>query len=84
MDIEVQVPEPLNEPRYTKRVFKDLTVQFFELIEEDIEAAKVGNLDFPFEGPEQHTFIGTKQCYFFLRYLLTIYQRFARARTLAD
>lgn len=51
MDIEVQAPEPLNEPRYTKRVFKDLTVQFFELIEEDIEAAKVGNLDFPFEGP---------------------------------
>lgn len=26
MDIEVQAPEPLNEPRYTKRVFKDLTV----------------------------------------------------------
>lgn len=41
-------------------------------------------MNFPFEGPENHTFIGTKQCYLFLRYLVTIYQRFARAKTLSD
>jgi hypothetical protein len=44
----------------------------------------VEELPFPFEGPDEHTFIGTKQCYYFLRYLLTIYQRFARAKALAE
>ena len=41
-------------------------------------------LPFPFEGPEGHTFIGTKQCYFFVRYLLTIYQRLVRGKRLSN
>jgi histone deacetylase complex regulatory component SIN3 len=54
-----------------------------ELIEEDIEPSKVESLQFPFEGPEEHTFIGTKHCYFFIRYLVTIYHRFLRAKSLS-
>lgn len=76
--------EQLNEAKTSRRAYKDLTDEFLQLIEEEIQPTKVENLAFPFEGPEEHTFIGTKQCYFFLRYLLTIYQRFARAKALAE
>ncbi len=83
--MEADIPvEPLNEPKSSRRVYKDLTDEFLQLIEEEIEPAKVEELPFPFEGPDEHTFIGTKQCYYFIRYLLTIYQRFARAKALAE
>lgn len=33
--------EPLNEAKINKRVYKDLTDEFLELIEEDIEPAQI-------------------------------------------
>jgi hypothetical protein len=54
------------------------------LIEEDIEPTHVEDIEYPFEGPEKYTFIGTKQCYFFVRFLVTIYQRFLKAKSFSD
>lgn len=52
-----------------------------QMIEEDEEPACLENLESPFEGPRDgYTFIGTKQIYTFMRYLLTIYQRFVKAK----
>lgn len=76
--------DPLNEMKVNKRAYKDLTDEFLELIEEDIEPTKIEPQAFPFEGIEEHTFIGTKQCYFFVRFLVTIYHRFLRAKTLSN
>lgn len=76
--------ELLNEYRGGRRIFKDVTDEFLELIEEEVEPVQVEQIDFPFEGPAHNTFIGTKQCYLFLRYLVTLYQRFARAKTLSE
>ena len=36
--------------KVNKRVYKDLTDEFLELIEEDIEPTKVESQEFPFEG----------------------------------
>lgn len=51
--MQADVPvEPLNEPKSSRRVYKDLTDEFLQLIEEEIEPAKVEELPFPFEGPD--------------------------------
>ena len=52
-----------------------------QMIEEDEEPAFVEEFSSPFEGPEDgFTFIGTKPIYLFIRFLLTIYQRFLKAK----
>jgi hypothetical protein len=76
--------EPLNDQKPTKRPYKDLTDELLDLLEEPIEPAEIEHFDFPFEGPEEHTFLCTKQIYYFVRYLLTIYHRFSRAKTLSE
>jgi hypothetical protein len=74
----------LNEPRKDRKVYKDISEQFNDLVEEDVEPAILEHADNPFEGPNEHTFICTKTIYNFLRYLLTIYQRFLKAKETSD
>ena len=56
-----------------------------QMIEEDEEPAFVEEFSSPFEGPEEgFTFIGTKPIYLFIRFLLTIYQRFLKAKEFSE
>lgn len=51
------------------------------MIEEEEEPACLEDIESPFEGPKEgYTFIGTKTIYIFMRYVLTIYQRFVKAK----
>ena len=72
--------EQLNEPRKDRKVYKDITEQFNDLIEQEIEPLPLEQFENPFEGPDEHTFVCTKTLYNFVRYLLTIYQRFIKAK----
>lgn len=76
--------DTLNEPRKDKKTYKDIIEQFHDIIEEEIDPLPLEELDNPFEGPDEHTFIATKTIYNFVRYLLTIYQRFLKAKELSD
>jgi hypothetical protein len=56
---------------------------FEDLIEEDIPTINLKDLQSLFEGPAGHSFFGTRTHYHFVRYLLTIYQRFLKAKELS-
>jgi hypothetical protein len=58
----------------------DENEEFEDLIEEEIPTINLKDLPSPFEGPVGHSFFGTRTHYHFVRYLLTIYQRFVKAR----
>lgn len=45
---EAPTNDQLNEVKSSKRVYKDLTDEFLELIEEDIEPARIEDQNFPF------------------------------------
>lgn len=70
--------------RKERRKVIDENEEFEDLIEEEILPINLKDLPSPFEGPTGHIFYGTKTHYHFLRYILTIYQRFCKAKEFAE